>query len=92
MHVKRLPMIFTIVTPIAILMWLGPASAFQSNVGNAPGTIMKKGIAMDVRAIGRQIADEVAHGADGALAVLGGGGVVGEGAEALGGGGDLVDE
>jgi hypothetical protein len=61
-HVKRLLMIFTIVTPIAILMWLGPASAFQSNVGNAPGTIMKKGIALDVRAIGRQIADEVAHG------------------------------
>ena len=61
MHVKRLPMILTIITPIAILMWLRPASAFQSNLGNAPGTIVKKGIAVDVRAIGRQIADEMEH-------------------------------
>ena len=48
------------IVPIVVGLWLGTASALQSNSENAPGIIKKNGLDVDIRSLGRQIAEEIA--------------------------------
>jgi hypothetical protein len=54
-------MLFTVsaILASAALLWLGPASAFQSSDDTPPGLLKKNGLDLDVRSAGRQTADEV---------------------------------
>ena len=60
MQSKRLLLMLIGIVPIVVGLWLGTASALQSNSENAPGVIKKNGLDVDIRSLGRQIAEEVA--------------------------------
>ena len=48
------------IATMVMTVWLGSASAFQSNAQNAPGIVKKNGFDLDTRSAGRQMADEIA--------------------------------